>query len=120
MVTVKKIQEQLTKNLLFPIILDLLDNQPMCGYEIMSTIKKTYGVNLGVSIMYQTLNNLESRDLVTSKWNMANRRPKKVYELTREGQDVLHYFIGSLSQICKKLDNVKSDKNMQIGVLRVK
>ena len=77
------------------------------------------GVNLGTSTMYPTLSNLESKDLVTSEWNMDNRRPKKVYKLTREGQDVLHYSIGSLSQICKTLDNVnkKTDKNIQIGIL---
>jgi len=35
MVTTKKIQENLTKSLLSPIILDLLNGQPMCGYQII-------------------------------------------------------------------------------------
>ena len=101
-IAVKKIQEQLTKNLLFPIILDLLDNQPMWGYEIISAIRKTYGVNLGASTMYPTLNNLESRNFVTSEWNIDNRRPKKVYKLTHEGRAILHYSMRSLNQISKK------------------
>ena len=117
--SVKKIQEQLTKNLLVPIILDLLDGQPMCGYEMMLTIKKTYGVKFGASTMYPALSNLESKDLVTSEWNMDQHRPKKVYKLTREGQYALNYSVGALSQICRTLDNVnaKSAKNIQMGVL---
>jgi DNA-binding PadR family transcriptional regulator len=119
MSSVKKIQEQLTKNLLVPILLDLLDNKPMCGYEIMSAIKKTYGVKFGASTMYPALNNLESRDFVVSEWNIDKRRPKKIYKLTREGQNALNYSVGALSQICRTLDNVnaKSHKNIQIGVL---
>jgi len=40
MVTTKKIQEKLTKNLLFPIILDMLNDKPMCGYEIIQAITR--------------------------------------------------------------------------------
>ena len=118
-ISTKKIQEQLTKNLLFPIVLDLLNDRAMCGYELMSIIKKNYGVTLGASTMYPTLNHLESKKLITSEWNMDNLRPKKIYKLTHEGHDVLHYSIGSLSLICKSLDNAnaKTDRNMEIGVL---
>ncbi len=119
MVTGKKIQEQLTKNLLPPIILDLLENHPMHGYELMLTIRKTYGVNLGASSMYPTLTNLENRNLVTSEWDMGNCHPKKVYKLTQEGQNELNYSKRSLIQICKALDrdNKKIDQNIKMGLL---
>jgi DNA-binding PadR family transcriptional regulator len=91
----------------------------MCGYEIMSTVKKTYSVNLGASTMYPALSNLESKNLVTNEWNMDNSHPKKVYKLTQEGKNELHYSMCSLSQICKTLDkgNKKTDKNIQMGIL---
>jgi DNA-binding PadR family transcriptional regulator len=118
-ISTKKIQEQLTKNLLFPIVLDLLDDHAICGYELMSIIKKTYGVTLGPSTIYPTLSHLESKKLITSEWNMDNLRPKKIYKLTHEGQDVLNYSAGALNQICRRLENfgAKNDKNIQIAVI---
>ena len=115
----KEIQTKLTKNLLDLIILELLENRAVCGYEIMSIIRKTYGVHLGASTMYPTLNNLESKNLVTNEWKMGNSHPKKVYKLTQEGKNELQYSIFSLSQICKTLynDSKKTDKNMQMGIL---
>jgi DNA-binding PadR family transcriptional regulator len=85
----------------------------------MSIIRKTYGVHLGASTMYPTLNNLESKNLVTNEWKMGNSHPKKVYKLTQEGKNELQYSIFSLSQICKTLynDSKKTDKNIQMGVL---
>ena len=115
----KEIQTKLTKNLLDLIILELLENRAACGYEIMSIIRKTYGVHLGASTMYPTLNSLESKNLVTNEWKMGNSHPKKVYKLTQEGKNELQYSIFSLSQICKTLynDSKKTDKNIQMGVL---
>ena len=114
-----EIQAKLTKGLLDPIILQLLDEHPMYGYEIMKTIRKSYGVYLGASTLYPTLNTLEKKRLVKSEWNMHTERPRKVYRLTNDGQAILHYSVGSLNRICKTIDNVNKnvDKRVEIGMI---
>ena len=115
----KEIQAKLTKGLLDPIILQLLDEHPMYGYEIMITIRKSHGVYLGASTLYPTLNTLEKKRLVKSEWNMDSGHPRKIYQLTNDGQAILHYLVGSLNRICKIIGNSNKDidEHIQIGVI---
>jgi PadR family transcriptional regulator PadR len=115
----KDIRKKLTKNLLDLIVLQLIDARPMCGYEILSTIHKTHGVFLGASTMYPRLKRLEKKKLVKSEWDIQTYRPKKIYRITQDGHTVMEYFVNSLSQICKNLDNTnKNIKNqMEMGIV---
>ena len=87
----KNIQTKLTKGLLDLIILQLLDTQPMHGYELILTIRKSYGVSFGASTIYPLLNTMEKKTFVKCQWNMNGERPKKVYSLTAEGKSLLEY-----------------------------
>jgi PadR family transcriptional regulator, regulatory protein PadR len=113
MANTRKIQEKLTNNLLHTIILDTLQNRPMYGYEIMLKIRTTYGVLFGPSKMYPTLEKLESENLVKSQWILENR-PKKVYELTREGLKVLSCSVNWLTQICNMLDKDSQELDQEM------
>jgi DNA-binding PadR family transcriptional regulator len=48
---------------------------------------------------------LEKKGYVKSEWNMSNERPRKVYMLTTEGQNLLNFTEDSLNFICKKLNS---------------
>jgi DNA-binding PadR family transcriptional regulator len=85
------------------IILQLLDQQPMHGYQIITRIRKSFGVYFGPSTVYPLLNTLEKKGYLKSKWNMDCERPRKVYELTNEGATVLNFTEGSLTLICKTM-----------------
>ncbi len=76
MANTRKIQEKVTNNLLHTIILNMLRNRPMYGYEVMLKIKSTYGVLFDPSKMYPTLEKLESENLVESQWILENRQRK--------------------------------------------
>jgi PadR family transcriptional regulator PadR len=99
----KEIQTKLTKGLLDMIILQFLDSQPMHGYQIITRIRKSFGVYFGPSTVYPLLNTLEKKGYVKSQWNMDSERPRKVYQLTNEGQTVLNFTEGSLTIICKTM-----------------
>lgn len=99
----KKSQKKATKNLLDIIVLHLLEEKSMFGYEIMLTVKKNYDYCIGASTIYPLLNKLEKDRLLKSEWNMETKRPRKQYELTRDGRAFLHCFTDSLTQICKIL-----------------
>jgi len=103
MTTNKETQTKLTKNLLDLIILQVLETHPVHGYEIMTTIRKNFGVNFGASTIYPLLNTLENKKYVKSAWNMDSDRPRKVYELTADGKAVLNYTASSLRAICNTL-----------------
>jgi DNA-binding PadR family transcriptional regulator len=99
----KEIQTKLTKGLLDMIILQFLDAQPMHGYQVITKIRKNFGVYFGPSTIYPLLNSLEKKGYVKSEWNMDTERPRKVYNLTTEGQTVLNFTEGSLNLICRTM-----------------
>ncbi len=107
----KEIQTKLTKGLLDMIILQFLDQQPMHGYQIITKIRKGFGVYFGPSTIYPLLGSLEKKGYIKSSWNMTSERPRKVYALTNDGETVLNFTEGSLNMICK---NLTTDSKVKI------
>lgn len=99
----KEVQVKLMKGLLDLIVLQFLSSQPMHGYQIITKIRKTFGVYFGPSTIYPLLGTLEKKGYVKSEWNMNNERPRKVYKLTSEGQNLLNFTEDSLNLICRKI-----------------
>jgi PadR family transcriptional regulator PadR len=99
----KEVQVKLTKGLLDMIVLQFLNGQPMHGYQIITKIRKSFGVYFGPSTVYPLLSSLEKKGYVSSKWNMENERPRKVYTLTNEGQTLLNFTENSLNLIVKTI-----------------
>ena len=97
------IQAKLTKGLLDLIVLQLLNTHSMHGYQIITSIRKNFGVYFGPSTVYPLLNNLEKKGFVKSEWNMNSERPRKIYSLTSDGQNMLDFNEKSLNQICRKI-----------------
>ena len=99
----KEIQTKLTKGLLDMIILQFLDEQPMHGYQIITKVRKNFGVYFGPSTVYPLLGTLEKKGYLKSTWNMDSQRPRKIYQLTKDGETVLNFTEGSLNIICKTM-----------------
>lgn len=107
----KEVQAKLMKGLLDLIILQFLNGQPMHGYQIITKIRKTFGVYFGPSTIYPLLGTLEKKRYVQSEWDMSTERPRKVYKLTTEGQNLLNFTEDSLNFICRKLGTPGVSKN---------
>jgi PadR family transcriptional regulator PadR len=99
----KEVQVKLMKGLLDLIVLQFLNTQPMHGYQVITKIRKSFGVYFGPSTIYPLLSALEKKGFVNSEWNMNNERPRKVYKLTNEGQSLLNFTEDSLNFICRKI-----------------
>ena len=99
----KEAQTKLTKGLLDMIILQYLEHESMHGYQLITKIRKGFGVYFGPSTVYPLLGLLEKKGYVKSIWNMYSERPRKVYNLTNEGKDVLSFTENSLNLICKTM-----------------
>jgi len=99
----KEVSTKLTKGLLDLIILQFVSAQPMHGYQIITSIRKNFGVYFGPSTIYPLLNTLEKKGFVKSEWNMNTERPRKIYSLTSNGQNMLNFTEESLNLICRKM-----------------
>jgi DNA-binding PadR family transcriptional regulator len=99
----KEVQVKLAKGLLDLIVLQFLNAQPMHGYQIITKIRRSFGVYFGPSTIYPLLSSLEKKGFVNSKWNMETERPRKIYKLTTEGQTMLSFTENSLNLFCQRM-----------------
>jgi len=99
----KDTESKLVKGLLDFIVLQLLSGQPMHGYQIISSIRKGFGVYFGPSTIYPLLATMEKKGVITSEWNIKTQRPRKIYNITKEGQNQLTFTENSLLAICKRM-----------------
>ncbi len=112
----KEAQVKLTKGLLDMIVLQMLKSSPSHGYQIITSIRKHFGVYFGPSTVYPMLGTLEKKGYVASKWNLDSERPRKVYSLTADGESMLAFTEGSLNLICRtmtKTHNPEASITMQ-------
>jgi PadR family transcriptional regulator PadR len=110
----KQTQVKLMKGLLDLIVLQFLHTQPMHGYQIITKIRKSFGVYFGPSTIYPLLATLEKKGYVNSQWNMNTERPRKTYQLTNEGQSMLNFTEDSLSLICRKI-SISTKTEMKVA-----
>jgi DNA-binding PadR family transcriptional regulator len=110
----KEVQTKLTKGLLDMIILEYLGQESMHGYQLITKIRKGFGVYFGPSTIYPLLALLEKKGYVKSAWNMNTERPRKMYNLTTEGKSVLSFIENSLNLICKNMVAEATDSKIRI------
>jgi len=113
----KEVSTKLMKGLLDMIILQFLQNEPMHGYQIITKIRKNFGVYFGPSTIYPLLGTLEKKGYVSSIWNMDYERPRKIYSLTKDGQSMLNFTEESLNLICRKITIVNPEAELSIGII---
>jgi PadR family transcriptional regulator PadR len=99
----KEVQTKLAKGLLDLIILQYLNLQPMHGYQVITKIRKSFGVYFGPSTIYPFMAQLEKKGYIKSHWNMDSERPRKVYTLTHDGKVMLNFTEDSLNLLCQKI-----------------
>jgi len=106
----KEVQTKLAKGLLDLIILQYLNQQPMHGYQIITKIRKSFGVYFGPSTIYPFMSQLEKKGYIKSQWNTETERPRKVYTLTQDGRAMLNFTEDSLNMLCQKIGSPNSPK----------
>ncbi len=99
----KEVQTKLMKGLLDLIVLQFLNDQPMHGYQVITKIRKKFGIYFGPSTIYPLLATLEKKGYVNSQWNMNTERPRKIYNLTNEGRSLLNFTEDSLNFISRRI-----------------
>ena len=104
----KEVQTKLAKGLLDLIILQYLNQQPMHGYQVITRIRKSFGVYFGPSTIYPFMGQLEKKGYIKSQWNTDSERPRKVYTLTNDGRAMLDFTEDSLTLLCQRIGTLAS------------
>jgi PadR family transcriptional regulator, regulatory protein PadR len=90
-----------------PVLLLLLRERPMHGYELIDRLPEVAGDDLRVDVgnLYRILRALEGEGLVTSEWSADLPGPaKRTYELTDAGARLLDQWAESLREARRVLD----------------
>jgi len=114
----KEVQVKLAKGLLDLIILQFLNTQPIHGYEVITKIRKSFGVYFGPSTVYPLLSALEKKGYIASQWDMSNERPRKVYALTTDGKSMLNFTENSLNLLCQKIGSTVSTSAINAQIVQ--
>lgn len=77
-------EKEIRRGSLVLIVLILL-KKPTHGYELLTRIEKAT-INMDSDTLYPLLRRLEAQGLLSSRWEMENPRPRKIYELTSLGK----------------------------------
>jgi PadR family transcriptional regulator PadR len=118
--TQKDVSTKLMKGLLDLVILQFLSIESMHGYQIITKIRKSFGVYFGPSTIYPLLGTLEKKGYVDSHWDMNSERPRKIYNLTTNGQNMLNFTEESLNLICRKITNSNGETTPTVGMVNGK
>jgi DNA-binding PadR family transcriptional regulator len=78
----------------------------MHGYGIISNIRKNFGIYFGPSTVYPFLKSMEDKGYIKSHWDMNHERPRKVFALTPQGNDILIGTEQSFRSICIQLNQI--------------
>ena len=95
------------KNFLQPCLLLLLFQRPSHGYDLLERLTQA-GLSIGApdpAAVYRTLRQMERDGLVVSRWDPSTHGPpRRTYELSPEGEDLLHTWVQSIRQNRQVLD----------------
>jgi DNA-binding PadR family transcriptional regulator len=82
-------RERLVKGYLDLIVLRLLRAKPRWGYEINLEIRNDFDVYLSAGTLYPLLHSLEDKGYIESVWESEGRRGRRIYKITRRGEEFL-------------------------------
>ena len=85
----RDLQKRFVRSFLDIMILNMLSDEPLWGYRMMSVLKERYGVKVGPPVIYPLLDSMEVEGLVDSRDILEGKRRRKVYNSTKKGIELL-------------------------------
>ena len=82
---------------------------PTYGYNLVSELSDT-GIAIEANTLYPLLRRLESQGLLISSWNTDGAKPRKYYETTAFGKEVLEELKKHWRNTVQSMDDILEDK----------
>ena len=86
-----KISKELLKGSTNLLVLSVLENENMYGYQMIKEIKSKSGdvFEFQEGTLYPILHSLEEKGLITSYWDETGSKKRKYYSITKKGKEQL-------------------------------
>lgn len=101
------------------LVLYLISETPMYGYQLIQSLKKQSGdfFTLKEGTLYPILYRLEENGFANSQWKTIDegKAPKKFYEITAEGRRELDLQISLWSDFSKTVNQMTSQKGERMS-----
>ena len=97
-----------------PALMVLLENGPLHGYALMEKLTDAFSISvMNPNQVYRTLRSLEGLGAIESSWDEDESQgpPRRVYQLTNDGREMLEFQIKELEETRKMLDRVLEEHN---------
>jgi len=104
-----QLQHQIRKGSTPLLILSLLEEQPMYGYQITRELqRRSEGYfKMKEGLLYPALHRMEQDGLLRSEWRtVAGSRRRKYYSITEEGREVLARSVAEWTTFTERLMQV--------------
>lgn len=83
---VNKWKSQVKRGTLSFILLNLLKDKELYGYELIEEVKRHTAIEIAEGTLYPLMNRLKDEQLVSSRWvEQPSGIPRKYYTLTADG-----------------------------------
>ena len=86
------LRRRLARTFLDVLILQMVTEEPLWGYRLISTIRRRYDLNVGPPTIYPLLASMEAAGFVESEEVYEGRRRRKVYHTTPKGLERIECF----------------------------
>lgn len=85
--TVQGLRQELRRGSLILLVLSQL-RKPTYGYSLVKKLGDS-GIPMDANTLYPLLRRLEGQGMLKSQWDTGENKPRKYYQITPEGQEVL-------------------------------
>ncbi len=101
-----KVNSDLMRGVAEPVVLKLLSERTMYGYEIIKLVNERTGgaFEWKEGTLYPCLHRLEQQGLIESSWQLAGAKPRKYYAITRQGLAEMAERVGEVKHFVNALN----------------
>ncbi|MBN1245188.1 helix-turn-helix transcriptional regulator [Candidatus Bathyarchaeota archaeon] len=100
----KELVQRIIKNLLDIQLLRMVQAQPVWGYKIKKKVEANFQIKLRHGALYPMLNSLEQKGFLTSQMQTTGGRARKVYTITKSGEEYLQSYYAILKDQIEDVD----------------
>jgi PadR family transcriptional regulator PadR len=94
----KELVQRIIKNLLDIQLLRMVQAHPLWGYMIKKKVETNFQIKLRHGALYPMLNSLERKGFLTSQKQPKGGRVRKVYTITKDGEEYLQSYYDILKE----------------------
>jgi len=85
-------------------------HEPHYGYSLLQVLEKS-GIAVDAGTLYPLLRRLEKQGILRSNWDTSDTRPRKFYEISKDGNELYNRLVIEWSDISEKLEKMLKKGN---------